>query len=122
MVCSYATHNNASVLIFKSLLDNHYQVLSLSTLSGVSVSVHILFTPVLFKFLCFLLFKFFTHYCIFSIDCLSCTNSPDEVFFGIANIKAQIIFIFFSATFHTHQTSASLFHFYIQSVNIALRV
>ena len=35
MVCPYATHNNASVSIFKLHLDNHCQVLSLSTLSGI---------------------------------------------------------------------------------------
>ena len=38
MVCSCAAHNNASVSIFKSLLDNYCQVLSLSTLSGFSLT------------------------------------------------------------------------------------
>ena len=83
------------------------------------LSMHFLFTPVLFKFLCFLLLKFSTHCSIFSIDCLRCSNSPDEVFFRIDNKKTQTIFLFFNATFHTYQTSASLFPLYVQSVHIA---
>ena len=83
--------------------------------------MHFIFTLVLFKFLCLLFFKFSTHYSIFSIDCLIYSYTPDEVFFSIGNIKVQIIFLFLNATFHTHQTYASLFAFYVQSVHIALR-
>ena len=66
------------------------------------LSIHFLFTLVLFKFLYFLLFKFFTRYSIFSIDCLSVSNSLEEIFFRIGNIKTQTVFLFSAATFHTH--------------------
>ena len=69
------------------------------------LSMHLLLTPVLFKFLYFLFFKFFTRYSIFSIDCLSCSNSLYEVFFRIGNIKIQTIVLFSNTTFHTYQTS-----------------
>ena len=72
-------------------------------------------------FLCLLFFKFSTHYSIFSFDCLIYSYSPDEVFFTIGNIKTQIIFLFLNTAFHTHQTYASLFALYVQSVHIALR-
>ena len=38
MACSCATKNNASVPIFKSLLDKHCQVSSWSTFSGISLT------------------------------------------------------------------------------------
>ena len=50
--------------------------------------------PVLVNFLCSLFFKFCTRYSIFSTDCLSYSNSPDEVFFKISNIKTQTIILF----------------------------
>ena len=84
--------------------------------------MNFLFMPVLLKLLCFLFFKFPTRYSIFSIDCLSCCNSSDEVFFWIGNTKTKTIFLFSNATFHTHQTSASLFPLYVQSVHIAIWV
>ena len=50
------------------------------------------FTPLLFKFFFILFFKFSTRYSNFSIDCLSCSNSPDEVFFRIGNIKPRLCY------------------------------
>ena len=112
MACFCAAHSNASLPIFQSLFDNHCQVLFSSVFSGISLTNSpciSFFTPVLFKFSCFLFFKFPTIYSIFSIDCLSCSNSPHEIFFRIDNIKTQNIFLFSNTTFHTHQTSTSLF-------------
>ena len=50
----------------------------------------------------FCFFKFSTRYSIFSIDCLNSSNSPDEVFFKIGNIKTQNVFLFSNATLHSH--------------------
>ena len=110
MACSCAAHDNAFVLTFKSLLDNHYQVSSLPTFSNVflvNCSCIFLFTQVLFKFLCILFFKFFTRYSIFNIGCLSCSSFPLDVSSRIGNIKFLTIFLFCNATFHTRQISSS---------------
>ena len=48
--------------------------------------------PVLLKFSHFLFLKSSTHYSIFSVDCLSCSNSLDEVVFRIGNVKTQKLF------------------------------
>ena len=69
------------------------------------------FHQIRFKFLSFLFFKFSARYSIFCIDYLSFSNSPDEVFFRIENIKTQTIFLFSIATFYTHQTLLPSFLF-----------
>ena len=56
------------------------------------LSMHFFFFPVLFKFFCFSFFLFSTGYSVFSIDCLSCNNSPDEVFFRIRSINKPKLF------------------------------
>ena len=91
MACSCAAHNNASVPIFQSLLDNHCQVLSLQTFSGISLTN----CPCIF-------FSFFfclnsCAFCFLNSPLVTVTlysNSLDEVFFRIGNIKTQIIFLF----------------------------
>ena len=126
MACSCTARNSASVPIFKSILNTHFQVLYLLTFSGIyfpdELSMDFLFMSVLFKLLCFLFFKFFTRYSISSIDCLSCSNSFNEVYFRFGNIKDRTILLFSNATFHTHQTSKTFFPLYVQSVHITLRV
>ena len=107
MACSCAARNNASVQIFKSLLDNHCQVLSLSTFSGIFLTN----CPCIYFSLQFFLSScafYFLNSPLVSINCLGCSNSQDEDFFRIGNIKTQIIFLFSAATINTHQTSASL--------------
>ena len=53
------------------------------------LSMYLLFTLVLFKFLCFMFFKFSTRYSIFSID-LSCSNSFDEVW--LLTLKPKLFY------------------------------
>ena len=125
MACSCAAHNNASPPIFKSLLDIYCQVLSSSTCSGISLT-----NCLCIFFSCqfclssgaFCFFKFSTRCNIFSVDYLNRSNSLNEVFFRIANMKTQIIFLFSNSTFRTHQISTSRFPLYVKSVHNALRM
>ena len=74
IVCSCATHNNASVPTFISPHDSHCHVFSFSTFSRRfhgALSVHSFLTPLFFQFFRFLFLKFYTRYSLSLSNCLS---------------------------------------------------
>ena len=70
MAYSCATNNSGSVPIFKSLLENiaKFYLYNFPWHFPDELSMHFLSIPVLFKFFCFLFFKFFTRYSVVSVD------------------------------------------------------